>query len=306
MRDGPPLTLRVAAGGGGPARAGELVEAAARQLAAAGSPSPRLDAQLLLGRATGWSRASLFAHPEREVPEAVESAFCELVRRRAANEPIAYLLGEREFYGRLFKTDRRALIPRPETELLVDLGRAAVTRWRAAGVEPIVVDVGTGSGAVALSLAAECRIPVVATDVSLEALTLAKENAVRLNLAWLLRPVQTDLLGGLRGPLHMVLANLPYVPNDRRLPKDVGDYEPHVALFGGEHGTELIERLLRGAAPLLAPRAELCVELDEQAQAAPMTALAGQLYPGASVAVRRDAGGYDRVVQVTLSPRRVG
>src|SRR5438105_12592777 len=137
-----------------PRTAGELVESAARRLAAAGSSSARLDAQLLLGKVTGWSRTHVLAHPEREVDFAIESAFHGLVARREASEPIAYLLGEREFYGRLFKVDRRALIPRPETELLVDLGLAAVTRWRGTGVEPTVVEIGTGCGAVAISLAA--------------------------------------------------------------------------------------------------------------------------------------------------------
>src|SRR5205085_2983221 len=196
----------------------------------AGSPSPRLDAQLLLGHVSGWRRADVLAHPERCVPAAIESAFAELVARREMSEPVAYLLGEREFYGRMFKVDRRALIPRPETELLVDLGKAAVARWRESGVEPIVVDVGTGSGAVAVSLAAESNVRVIATDVSLDALLLARENAAnheaQVNLA------VTDLLAGLRGPLHVIVANLPYVPSTRALPRDVAAYEPPLALFG--------------------------------------------------------------------------
>ena len=117
------------------------------------------------------------------------------------------------------------------------------------------------------------------------------------------RLVQTDLLAGLHGPLHVVLANLPYVPRDRALPPDVKDYEPHVALFGGERGTELIERLLVDARSLLVPGAELCVELDEEEQAAPMAALAARLYPGAEVQVCLDAGGYDRVVRIVTSNR---
>jgi release factor glutamine methyltransferase len=228
----------------------------------------------------------------------MESAFQELVGRRVAGEPIAYLLGEREFYGRNFSVDRRALIPRPETELLVELGIAAVGRFRAAGIEPIVVELGTGCGAVALSLAAEAGVNVIATDVSAEALHLAKENAFRLLVDTRVRFVQTDLLAGLRGPLHVVLGNLPYIPRGRDLPTDVTDYEPHVALFGGEQGTELIDRLFHEARPLLAPGAELCVELDEEDQAAPMAALARQLYPGAEVTICKDGGGYDRVVRI--------
>jgi release factor glutamine methyltransferase len=256
-----------------------------------------LDAQLLLGHVTGWSRTQVLAHPERGVDSGVESAFHGLVARRAASEPIAYLLGQREFYGRLFKVDRRALIPRPETELLVDLGISAVARWRALGIEPTVLDVGTGCGAVAISLAAECNVHVVATDVSLAALSLAKENAFQLARG-LIRLVATDLVGALRGPLHIVLANLPYVPSQRELPPDVRDYEPPVAIFGGQHGTELIQRFFVEAHPLLRPGSELAVELDEEDQAQPMAGLARQLYSGAEVSVCQDAGGYDRVVRI--------
>ena len=234
----------------------------------------------------------------------MESAFNALVARREACEPVAYLLGQREFYGRMFKVDRRVLIPRPETELLVELGKAAVARWRAAGLEPTVVDVGTGSGAVAVSLAAECGLKVIATDLSLDALLLARENAChyRAQISF----VVTDLLAGLRGPLHAVLANLPYVPLGRRLPRDVRDYEPPMALFGGARGTELIQRLLAEAQPLLAPGAELALELDEEQQATPIASLARRLYPSADVSVCQDAGGYDRAVRVVLSPPRAG
>ncbi len=239
----------------------------------------------------------MLAHPERTLSAEEEAAFESLVARREASEPIAYLLGEREFYGRLFHTDARALIPRPETELLVELGTAAVARWRADGIEPRVVDVGTGCGAVAVSVAAECGLRVVGTDVSFEALTLARKNA--LQCAARVVAVQADLLRGLRGPLHVVLANLPYVPRTRVLPRDVAGYEPHVAIFGGERGTELIERLLHEARDVLAPGGELAMELDEEEQAAPVAALARSLYPSAQVSVCQDAGGYERVVRVT-------
>lgn len=267
-------------------------------MAAAASFSARLDAELLLGRASGFSRTEILAHPEREVAAHVESAFRLLVARREASEPIAYLLGEREFYGRLFKVDARALIPRPETELLVDLGRAAVARWRELGVRPAVIDVGTGCGAIAVSLALEADMRVLATDVSYAALTLAAENA--FHLAAKVGFAQTDLLAGVRGPLHVVLANLPYVPRARPLPPDVRDFEPALALFGGAVGTELIARLLHEAHGVLAPGGELAVELDEEEQAAPVAALARELYPSAEVSVCRDAGGYDRVVRVLL------
>lgn len=278
------------------------LEEAARRLAKAGSPSPRLDAQLLLGHVTGWSRAELLAHPERVLTPSQARAFGGLVERRAAAEPIAYILGQREFYGRLFRVDRRALIPRPETELLVDLGCQAISRWRAAGVQPLVVDVGTGSGCVAVSVAAETGATVIGVELARPALELARENARALGQADRVRLVQSDLLGGLTRPLHVVLANLPYVPNERVLPADVRVYEPPLALYGGARGTELIERLLDEARPLLAPGGELAVELDEQEQAEPVAARARVLYPQAEVSILQDAGGYDRVVRLS-SPR---
>jgi release factor glutamine methyltransferase len=243
------------------------------------------------------TRVDLLAHPEQRVGAIDAAAFWRLVARREASEPIAYMLGEREFYGRAFRTDARALIPRPETELLVELGATAVAGWRSRGVEPRVVDVGTGCGAIAVSVAAECGVRIVGTDVSFAALTLARENAVAYDARVV--TVQADLLRGLRGPLHVVLANLPYVPSARVLPRDVAAYEPHVAIFGGDRGTELIERLLHEARGVLAPGGELAMELDEEEQAAPVAALARGLYPSAEVSVCQDAGGYDRVVHVT-------
>jgi len=270
-------------------------------LAAAGSAGPRLEAQLLLGHVAGWSRVEVLTHPERTLSPSIRTAFAAVVARREKSEPVAYLLGEREFYGRSFRVDRRALIPRPETELLVDLGLAAVTRWRGTGVEPTVVEIGTGCGAVAISLAAESGVPVAATDISPAALSLAAENAFHC-AGGLIRLVASDLLAAVRGPVHVVLANLPYVPSLRRLPSDVADYEPRLAIFGGQRGTELIERLFIEARPLLHPGGELAVELDEEEQATPMADLARQLYPTADVSVCRDAGGYDRVVRVLTRP----
>ncbi len=256
----------------------------------------RTDARLLLQHATGWSREQLLAHPDWQVDTPQLGAYQTLLARRAADEPVAYLVGEREFYGRAFRVDRRALIPRPETELLVDIGMAAIDRWRALGVEPSIVDVGTGAGAIAISVSLERHTRVVATDVSRDALLLARENArlYSANVAF----VQADLLAGVCGPFNVVLANLPYVPSTRSLPADVRDYEPHVALFGGQRGTELIERFLHEARSVVADGAELAVELDEEEQAAPVAALAAQLYRSAQVTIRQDHGGYDRVVHV--------
>jgi release factor glutamine methyltransferase len=280
---------------------GALLEAAARRLAGSGSASPRLDAQLLLARVTGRTRAELLAHPERGVPADQASAFEALVARRAAAEPVAYLLGEREFYGRAFRVDRRALIPRPETELLVEIGLAAIAARRARGVEPVVVDVGTGSGVLAITLAAETGAHVLAIDLSAEALELARENARRLGQAARVRLVQGDLLDPLARPAHVVVANLPYVPVGRELAPDVLRHEPHMALFGGPDGTDANARLLREARATLAPGATLALELDGPTQARVLSTLARALYPGAHVDVHRDGGGTERALVARLA-----
>lgn len=246
----------------------------------------------------------MLAHPEWAPGPAQSAAFEALVGRRAAREPIAYLVGEREFYGRALRVDRRALIPRPETELLVGLGIRAIARWRAAGVEPVVVDVGTGSGAIAVTLAAETGASVVAIDVSWAALTLAAENAALHGQGDRVRLVRGDLLAGVRAPVHVVVANLPYLPTGRRLPRDVAAYEPGIALYAGPTGTEVSERLLRQAVSVLAPGGALVLELDEREQAARLQWLADTLWPTAATEVQRDTGGRERVLWLrTDGPR---
>ncbi len=242
------------------------------------------------------------AHPEWAVAREPADAFERLVARREAGEPVAYLLGVREFYGRPFAVDARVLVPRPETELLVEIGVAAVHRFRERGVQPHVVDVGTGSGAIAVSLAAETGVPVVATDVSAHALALAAENARALGQEGRVTFLRTSLLEGLTEPIHVLLANLPYLPENRTLPRDVGDYEPRGALFGGTAGTELVERLLAEARRLIVPGGEMAFEIDE-GQGARLAALAAGLYPSAKMDVLRDQAGLERVLQVCVPER---
>ncbi len=281
------------------ATTGALLAEAAERLAASGSESPRLDASVLLQHATGWSRETLLAHPERLVPGPAVAGFQRLLAGRAAHEPVAYLVGHREFYGRVFQTDRRALIPRPETEALVEVGVQAARRWLLRGVQPLVVDVGTGSGAVAVSVAAEAPVRVVALDVSFDALCLAATNARVLGQASRVRLVQADLVAPIRTPIHVLLANLPYLPADRHLAREVAEHEPRGALVGGEMGTEIVARLLREAQPLLHAGSEAAFEIDE-GQGTALVALAARLYPDARIDVRRDAAGLERVLWLRL------
>ncbi len=204
-------------------RVGEALTLAAQRLGAVADGSERLECEVLLRHATGWERVRLLAHPERRLSDEQWARFEGLVARRMAAEPVAYLVGEREFYGRPFVVDRRVLIPRPETELLVELALASVERWRQRGLEPVVVDVGTGSGAIAVTLAAVAAVDVVGVDVSADALDVARLNADRLGQGARVRLLHGDLLAELAAPLHLVVANLPYLPEGRRLPREVSD-----------------------------------------------------------------------------------
>jgi release factor glutamine methyltransferase len=257
-------------------------------IAAAGSETPRLDAELLLAEATGWERAKLIASPDEALPSGAGREFAAMVRRRVRREPVAYILGRKGFRGIELAVDRRVLVPRPETELLVEV---------ALELEPsIVFDVGTGSGAVALAIAEE--IPdakVTATDASSAALELARANAERLGLGRHVSFEQGTLPGG---PADLLVANLPYVSAAEweALAPEIREHEPREALVPeplGETGLEAIEALLDE----LAGRNDVAaVALEIGAtQAGAVEPLVRRAGYGA-VEVRRDLAGLDRVV----------
>src|SRR4051812_3610366 len=221
---------------------GDALRAAVDAMKAAGVETPRLDAELLLAEATGWQRAHLAANPEEEIPPAATRRFAEMVRRRLRREPVAYILGRRGFRHLELAVDPRVLIPRPETELLVDL--ALELRPRS------VLDVGTGSGALALAIAAELPdAEVTATDISTGALAVAAANAERLGLA-----ARVQLCEGTLPPngaeFDLVVANLPYVSERDwgELQREVTEWEPREALLAGPDGLDSF----RSAVPALA------------------------------------------------------
>jgi len=222
-------------------RVDELAEEAGRRLAATAFRPPRREALLLLGRVLGWTEAQVLARGDRFVPSDAETRFRGLLERRLAGEPVAYLLGEREFYGRTFRVDDRVLIPRPETEHLVEEALTLPLPPR-----PRVLDVGTGSGCLAVTLALE--IPsarVVATDLSPGALAVASANARLLGSKVTL--VATDLAAGLRlAHFDLVVSNPPYIGRDEEaaLSPEVRSFEPHLALFADGGGEAVIGRLL--------------------------------------------------------------
>ncbi|MCB0874720.1 MAG: peptide chain release factor N(5)-glutamine methyltransferase [Solirubrobacterales bacterium] len=272
------------------ATVGEALAAATDAIAASGSASPRLDAELLLAAATGSRRESFATEPERCLDGPEARAFGALVRRRVGHEPVAYILGHRGFRRIELRTDARALIPRPETEELVDL---------ALELEPErVLDIGTGSGAVALAVADELPgAEIVAVDVSAAAAALARENAAMLGLADRVRVVDGPVASA-EGEFDLALANLPYVREDERgsLPPDVVDHEPHAALFAGTDGLGVIRDVLVALAPGGAGPRCAAVGLEVGAgQAREVAGLVGAAgYP--AVSIRPDLAGIERVV----------
>ena len=214
---------------------GALTGAGSR-LAAAGVETPRLDAELLLADVLGVDRGQLVLRGSERLEPLERERFEALVKRRGDREPVAYILGRKPFRHIELAVDRRVLIPRPETELLVEVGLTLP-----AGVT--VADVGTGSGAVALALKHERPdLEVVATEASADALAVARQNAERLELD--IEFVQADLLSGIDRDLDAVLANLPYVADGFALPPEISRYEPAGALFAGADGLDQIRRLV--------------------------------------------------------------
>jgi release factor glutamine methyltransferase len=273
---------------GVPAR--EAVDSAAVAIGAAGSDTPRLDAELLLAHVLGVDRTQVVLHGDRPVEGPAVRAFQDLVRRRSSgHEPVAYLVGRRGFRRLDLDVDPRVLIPRPETETLVEVGLELPEGAR-------VADVGTGSGAVALALKDERPdLDVVATDVSPDALDVARANAARLGLDVDFR--RADLLEGIEdatGPgLDAVLANPPYVAEVDRgsLQREITDHEPALAVFGGEDGLVLSRRLVAQAAATGASLVALETGMGQAPELGQLLAAAGF-----AVAVRPDLAGIDRVV----------
>lgn len=275
---------------------GEVLAASAGYLQEKGSPSPRLDAELLLAHALGLTRVELYTHHDRPLTEPELAAIRELVRRRGRREPVAYITGSRGFRTLELQVDDRVLVPRPETELLVERALALL-----AGVEePRVLDVGTGSGAIALSIAAE--LPgsrVTAVDVSPDALAVAAANADRLGLD--VEFVQGDLLAAVEGrSFEAILSNPPYIAEADLVLSDpeVQEFEPRLATVAGPDGREVYRRLLGPARALLETGGLVVVECGE-GQARWIASELERLGYG-DVAVHTDLAGIERVIEGRL------
>jgi len=238
--------------------------------------NPRLNAEHLLAHVLGRKRIDLYLDFERNLTEPELGPLRQLVKRRSGGEPLQHLLGTVEFCGFTFLCDKRAMVPRPETEQLVEL--IADFGFRIA--DPRVVDVGTGSGVIALSLAAKFpEARVIAVDVSDDALVLGQENAVRLNLSSRIRFLKSDLLQNVEGAFDLIVANLPYISTEGRhtLSREVL-HDPDMALFAGSRGDELVCELIGQAQSRLRPSGMLALEIGLGQSEGLLSALAEKNY----------------------------
>ncbi len=267
----------------------------------AASETPRLDAELLLAHVLDTTRAGLIARLAEPLPAAAAERFWALVERRAELEPVAYLTGEREFYGLSLSVDQRVLVPRPETELLVELAlRRAANHPRRQHLR--VADIGTGSGAIAIAVAANLpHAHVYATDLSCGALEVARINVERHGLAERITLLHGDGLRPLPGPVDLLLANPPYTVLDD-VDENVRRHEPHLALDGGPEGLAVIAELIADA-PRYMEGGVVLIEIGAW-QGAAASALARAAFPHGTITIHRDLAGLDRVLEIRLNAPR--
>lgn len=261
-----------------------------------GFESPRLEAELFVGRATGLNRVQLIAHGERPVSTEELGRIREFIQRRRRSEPAAYILGEREFHGLSFRVDRRVLIPRPDTETLVEV---ALERTRELSEFGDALDLCTGSGCVAIAFKHQRPTwRVLATDVSSEALEVARANAERLGTAFGMAFQQSDVFSAIDPArrFQLITANPPYIPRAEipKLDPDIREFEPEVALVGGSDGLDLARRVVKEASQHLAPLGVLALETgyDQGKTVKALFEAAGFT----DVTITKDYGSRDRVV----------
>ena len=274
--------------------------------------TPNLDAAVLLAFIIKKPKIFLYAHGEKNLTTSQWRSYQKLIKRRMRHEPVAYLVGEKEFYGRTFFVDKRVLIPRPETEFLIDTAKTIKAS--------IVIDVGTGSGAIAVTLAKELAKPIIAIDISTKALAVAQHNAQRHNATVkflrgnLLEPILSRLLNynynkevgipieigkslyeALKLKAVLIVANLPYLPTNRAkmLSLDIKKYEPRLALMGGTDGLKYYRQLLQQIKKLPA-RTVLVAEIDSL-QEKSFTQMAKKILLKADLTFKKDLAGYIRI-----------
>ena len=280
----------------------EALRRAVVTLRASGIEDPEIEAEVLLRHVLQLDRAYLFLRLPEEIGAEQLAEYQRLIGRRVAHTPTAYLTGRREFYAMSFAVGPGVLIPRPETEHVVDAVLEVGRELLAERGRATVVDVGTGSGAIALAVARHLpALRVLATDTSPAALAVAGLNAKRLRLAGRVTFLQGDLLDPLQEPVDIIAANLPYIPTDlwHELPPESREHEPRAALDGGEDGLRVIDRLLASAPSHLSPGGAVVLEIQFD-QAEPLRNLVAERIPGAAVEIRKDLAGHDRVAVIRI------
>ncbi len=292
------------------ASARALLTAARGRLQAAGIDSAALEARLLLANALGEPAEILLAEPDHAVPEAAEFRFQEILGRRLQREPLFYITGECEFYGLPFHVDARALIPRPETELLVEEAINAAREFAphytdGAGLR--IADIGTGSGCIVVAIATVLTgAHFIATDISEEALDVARINAERHGVARRIDFRAGDLFAPVAEELDIVVANPPYIPleNLATLQAEIRNHEPYVAVNGGKGGITIAERLIRQAPPHMRSGGRFFMEVG-YGQASVLVDIAADVFPaGTVIDMGIDLAGISRVVRIQHAPEK--
>jgi release factor glutamine methyltransferase len=275
----------------------EALHNTARTLAANAVEEASLEAELLLMHAMDLGRTGLYVKLEDDLPSQCDAAITDLVSRRLRREPVAYILKNREFFGLDFYVGPGVLIPRPETETLVEEA-VAFTRCNFTSGDPVIADIGTGSGAIAISLSRLFpKAKVYATDISAQALDIAALNCIRHGVR--VELLQGDLLAPLPQPVDIIIANLPYVRDDELigLSREIKDHEPHIALAGGGDGLDIVCRLVVDAPNKLRSGGAVLVEVAP-VQVDTLKAWVVELGLWSCVESAGDAGGVVRVVKL--------
>ena len=259
------------------------------------SDTPDLDTQLLLSEVLDQTRTWILAHPEVKLEETQQHNFLSDLSRCEAGEALPYVLGWWEFFGRRFQLNPEVLIPRPETELLIEEALCFLVNHP---YEQMAMDVGTGCGCIAITLAVEVpNLFVVATDLESGALRVARNNAIDHRVLHRICFIQADLLSPLNASFDLICANLPYIPSEDLPDLVVAEREPRIALDGGEDGTQVIQRLMTQIPGLLKPHGRILLEIGAD-QAKAIHTIAQKTFPSSTIEVHQDLAGRDRLVVI--------
>jgi len=262
------------------------------------SESPYLDSLVLLGHISGKSKSELITHPTPELSASQNQKLSKAINQLQDGIPLPYVIGEWEFYGLRFKLTPDVLIPRPETEGLVEL---ALDWQRENPGKRSCLEIGTGSGCIAISLAkTNPDLKLIATDISSPALKVAKDNAIKHNVQDQIQFLERDLFSGITLPIDLLVANLPYIPSKKLRSLAVYQSEPVLALDGGQDGLHYIKEVMKEAGQHINPGGAIFLELDEDCGASALS-LAKEVWPGITIQLGQDLSGQDRYLSIQIN-----